>query len=420
MQTLRADKNSPQSSLKVPVVWSAETTGGMAPLSYEFLYADSNGQVLKQQGLSPSGEWWPARAGTYRVKVVVRDQLDRAAHSPWSAEFEISRPLVAVLPLQNLSRAAAPLAMIRTEILSLLQGKGFDVVSDPDLQGFMAKHRMRKVGGINGSLAEKLKEATGAEALLITTLELYDEQPPLKIALHCRLVSLARSPEILWVDNVGLAGDDSAGLLGLGLIEEPEAMRSEALEILVGSLAQSLASNKKAAALAGKFQPKMARAALDRAWEGKAKVAVPPFYNVSDRKYGGEIMALHFLKALQESERFTVIEPGVVHDELLRFRIIMDDGISIPQAEAMVSSFDADFVLSGKVFDYQDTKGHWGGPVVDFSAELFDNQNRRLVWTSKSYNAGSDGVFFFDWGRFTTASAMAAQMTRAISRLLSQ
>ncbi len=421
IQSLGPDTISPQSSLKAPVVWRAEATGGVPPLSYEFLCEDSNGPALRQQGLSSAWPWWPGRAGTYRIKVVVRDRIGNTVQSPWSPEFEITRPLIAVLPLQNLSRTKAPLAMIRTEIISRLKGAGFDLVADPDLQRFMARHRMRKVSGINGFLAEKLKEATGAEALLITTLELYDEQPPLKIALLCRLVSLAQSPEILWVDSVGLAGDDSPGLLGLGLIEEPEAMRSEALEGLVASLTRSLAGTQKPRFLPGKFMPKMTHGPQeDKLWQGKARVAVPPFYNVSDRKYGGEIMALHFLEALQESGRFTVVEPGVVHDELLRFRIIMDHGISIPQAEAMFSSFDADFVLSGKVFDYQDTKGHWGVPMVDFSAEMFDNQNRQLVWTSKSYNGGSDRVFFFDWGRITTASSMAAQMTRAIIGFLAQ
>lgn len=274
---------------------------------------------------------------------------------------------------------------------------------------------MRYVGGINAIRAEKLKEITGAEAVLITTLELYDEQSPFKIALLSRLVSLAASPEILWVDSASLSGDDSPGFLGLGLIEYPEELRSKALEILVGSLAQSPAGAQKAQTLPEKFQPKMAYGRQDMDWEGKAKVAVPPFLNLSDRKYGGKIMALHFLEALQQNGRFTVIEPGVVLEELLRFRIIMDDGISIPQAEAIFSSFKADFVLSGKVFDYQDPKGKWGEPVVDFSAEMLANENREVVWTSKSYNAGSNGVFFFDWGRVTTASAMAAHMTRAIS-----
>lgn len=415
LQTLTADKNSPLSFLKAPVAWSAEATGGFAPLAYEFRCKDRSGQIVTQQSASSTWQWWPARPGIYSMQVIVTDQFDNNAQSAWSAEFEISRPLIAVLPLQNLSSSTAPLAMIRTEFITLLETAGFDIVGDADLQGFMTRQRMRQVGGINGSRAEKLKDDTGAEAVLITTLELYDEQAPLKIALLCRLVALARSPEILWMDSVALAGDDAPGLLDLGLIEQPEELRRKALETLTASLTSRLAGEKKIQSVPRKFRPKMEHARQDTNWDGRAKVAVPPFYNVSDRKYGGEIMALHFLEALQQSGRFTVIEPGVVREELLRFRIIMDDGISIPQAEAIFSSFEADFVLSGKVFDYQDTKGNWGGPVVDFSAEMFDNQNRQLVWTSKSYNKGSDGVVLFDWGRFTTASAMAGYMTRAIT-----
>ncbi|MGV1101038.1 hypothetical protein ACUUL3_16705 [Thiovibrio sp. JS02] len=415
---LTAERTSARNSPVAPLLWSAEARGGVAPLSYEFISAERNGEVRKQRGASSVWAWQPARSGVYRLKVIVRDQAGNRAESPWSEEIEISRPLFVVLPLQNLSGRPAPLTEIRTALLAHLSAAGCDAVADQEMLAFMAGQRMRNVGGITGSLAGKLTEATGAEAVLITSLELFEEQYPPRIALISRLVSLAQAPEVLWMDSVGLAGDDSPGFLGLGIIEQPEALRDKALGMLMRSLAEVLAGMEKTRRVPGKFQPKTAYGTQDMGREGKARIAVTPFFNFSDRKYGGEIMALHFLAALQQSGRFAVIEPGMVHEELLRFRIIMDDGVSIPQVEAIFSSFAADFVLSGKVFDYQDPKGNWGTPVVDFSAEMLDNQNHQVVWTSKSYNAGADGVYFFDWGRETTASAMAAGMTRAITGLL--
>jgi len=420
LKDFSADKISAGSTLMGPVRWTARTEGGSGPLSYEFTSIDGEGREARWQGGEESFEWRPPHSGTYRMKVAVRDQDGNAAESDWSAEFAVSRPRFAVLPLQNLSGGPAPLAAIRTSLLDLLQAEGGEVVSDSDLEKFMAAERMRNVGGIDGPLAAKMREATGAEAVLITSLELYTEQFPPRIALLARLVSLGEEPVILWMDSVGLAGDDRPGLLGLGLIEKPELLRDKALRRLVDSLKRQLAGEGQKLDAAGKFQPKLAYGSrgLDR--ERKYRVAVGPFFNLSDRKYGGEIMALHFVSALQKIGRFEVIEPGMVLTEMLRFRIIMDDGVSLPGVGNLVSNLEADFFLSGKVFDYQDPKGGWGMPVVDFSAEMIEVQNGEVVWTSKSYNAGTDGVFFFDWGRVTTASAMAAEMALAVSGLIAQ
>jgi hypothetical protein len=141
-------------------------------------------------------------------------------------------------------------------------------------------------------------------------------------------------------------------------------------------------------------------------------VAVVPFFNESTRKNAGQIMVLHFVKWLTELENFSVIEPGVVRQELLTFRIIMDEGVSLAQADLIFSSLDADLILSGKVIDYQDFQGFAGKPRVDFSALLVERNTREVVWASKSYNDGDDRVFFFDWGRVNTAHVMASEMTR--------
>jgi len=54
--------------------------------------------------------------------------------------------------------------------------------------------------------------------VLITSLELYSDANPPRFLLISRLVSTGENPSILWMDGVGLAGDDSRGLFDLGLI----------------------------------------------------------------------------------------------------------------------------------------------------------------------------------------------------------
>ena len=95
-------------------------------------------------------------------------------------------------------------------------------------------------------------------------------------------------------------------------------------------------------------------------------------------------------------------------------RVIMEDGVSLANADAIFSVLDADIVVSGKVIDYQDYQGFSGKPKVDFSTIVIERKSREVVWGSNSYNEGDDGVFFFDTGRVNTAYVMASQMVRWI------
>ena len=142
------------------------------------------------------------------------------------------------------------------------------------------------------------------------------------------------------------------------------------------------------------------------------KVAVMPFFNLSERNFAGEIMALHFVRQLRARENFNVIEPGIVRHALLRGRVIMGGGISLADAGLISNLLEADLILSGKIMDYQDFQGLAANPKVDFSAEIFEKKSREVVWAALGYNQGDDGVFFFDWGRVNTAYAMATQMVQ--------
>jgi TolB-like protein len=328
-------------------------------------------------------------------------------------------PLLAVFPIQNLSGNPAPLQEIRSTLIDRLRKQGFAVLDDNTLESFMTSHRLRNVGGIDGGTAQALRKETGAEATVITSLELYGEQYPPKIALTCRLVASTDPPVIRWIDNVGMTGDESPGLLGLGLIAQADTLRDKALQTLMDSLRKRLAGEQELPGTKSRFSPKLAfRSDTLEQEKKKFAVAVIPFFNLSNRKNAGEIMVLHFVKELQNQPQFEVVEPGVVLKELLHFRIIMDEGLSLPDAAAIYSDLNVDLILSGKILDYQDAQGPWGAPYVDFSTVMFLKNSREMVWASKSYNTGSDGVFFFDMGRVATANDVASQMARYIAAMM--
>ena len=328
---------------------------------------------------------------------------------------------IAVYPLENLSGTAAPLREIRQALIQRLEAQGFRVLEEVTLERFMAQHRIRYAGGIDKMTARAFREETDTEGVLISSLELYSETNPPKIALTSRLVSTGDNPAILWIDGVGLAGDDSPGILGLGLIEDPQILWQKALQSLSDSLIRSLSSQKDGVAIKGvkkKFKPKIAYRSPELDPGGEKTIAIIPFLNRSERKNGGEIMGLHFARHLSRFKNFHVIEPGIVRQQLLGLRIIMEEGVSLADAAAIFATLNADLILTGEVLDYQDYQGIFGKPKVDFSAILIERRNGKIVWSSNSYNEGDDGVFFFDWGGINTAHAMASKMALAVANRL--
>jgi hypothetical protein len=342
---------------------------------------------------------------------------DRPQQNAISAKLVHSVP-IAILPVENLSSAAAPLKRIRGLLTERLKSRGFTVLDNRILEEFMARHRIRYTGGIDREDARKLKDETGAGAVLITSVELYSNIHPPKIAATSRLVATEGDKRrILWMDSVGLAGDSAPGVLGLGLIKDPDLLVQTAAGNLSDSLENYLSGNSlRSGARARKrtYQPKMQYGSAVNKEEDDPALAVVPFYNLSSRGNAGEILSLHFARALKESGIVSVVEPGDVRTSLLGARVILDDGISLANADLISNRLDVDLILTGRVFDYQDYRGPGGTTKIDFSVLVLDRKSRRVVWYSRSENKGDDRVYLFDWGMLKTANELAAEMVDSV------
>ena len=335
----------------------------------------------------------------------------------------VTNPNIAILPVSNLSGTPAPLKEIRQSFITRLTTSGIRIVGEKDLETFMARHRLRYTGGIDQETSRALKDEIGVDAVLIMSLELYSERVPPKIALTSRLVSTGIDPAILWIDGVGLAGDESPGFLDLSLIKDPARLKEMAIEELTISLTGFLSGHPvwaETGAGGKKFRPETYYRSPVMDEPVKQTVAVVPFLNLSKRKFAGDIMPLHFVRLFWEFENFRVIEPGIVRDMMLRERMIMDDGISMADAEVIFNRLDADLVLSGRIMNYEDYEGDAGQPVVDFFALMIDRRNRELVWSSHSYRKGDEGVYFFGMGKVKTAHRLAFNMAASVADMITQ
>lgn len=325
--------------------------------------------------------------------------------------------LVAVMPIENLSGSTAPLKEVRQAFIARLKARGISVVGDEALETFMARHRIRYTGGLDRMTASLFKDELGVQGVLITSLELYSIFVPPKIAIISRLVTTDSEPEIKWMDDCGSSGDDHRGLLDLGFISDTGKLMDKSLDRLSDSLAAYL--NGVMSAKGGgrrRFRPKYYYRSPEFDMGQRYRVVVAPFFNRSGRRFADQIMMLHFVEHLYKIPGMEVVEPGVVRDDLLRHRIVMYEGLSMGDVEAVMITLDADLLFMGRVFDYQDYQGAFGTPKVDFSVQVVDRKIMQIIWSSKSQNEGDEGVFFFDWGRVNTADVLSSEMVDNVIR----
>ncbi|MDH4008599.1 MAG: hypothetical protein OEU35_11090 [Desulfuromonadales bacterium] len=425
--------------------WNVSTSGGQGTVAYEVRALQAGIERLLYSDASASGSWTPKEPGRYRLKVIAFDESGMVADSGWSNEYSYaplfdSDSLYALLPVQNLSDAKAPLKDIQSLLRTRLNSRGFRLLDPSALKDFMAKYRMRHTGGVSRYLSQKMQEELGVDGVFIASLETWQEEIPHRVSLVTRVVSSGSQPEVIWIDSVGLTGVDNPGLLGLGIIKNHRVLLSNALEKLLDSYQSYLAGrfpvylhtaeqqpiliNADSATADGvitsneqRHQPQFSYRASTFVPARQYTVAVIPFLNINTRKHAGDIVALHVVKQLHRYANLRVFEPGIVRHTLLRYRMIMQSGPSLAASDILTSEhiLDADLIVSGKVFDYQ---GEVGESKADFSVQVFDGVKREVIWASRSYATGNQGVYFFDWGRVLSAHGLLSKMTEEIVKQL--
>jgi hypothetical protein len=146
-------------------------------------------------------------------------------------------------------------------------------------------------------------------------------------------------------------------------------------------------------------------------------IAVLPLLDPDGRKNAGIIAQLHYVRELVNMTEFQVLEPGLVREELLRIRAVMPLGPSLAETDLLTSSnyLGVDLVLSGKVFDYQNTSSN---PKVSLSMQVIEKTSRKVVFGARTFNTGLDKVFFYNYGREYTAHNLLREMARVTVGLL--
>lgn len=316
---------------------------------------------------------------------------------------------VALFPAENMSASAVPLRGIDAQIARALAAAGLEVVTGDLVERFLERHRLRYTGGIDSPSAAAARDELGVDGVLLASIQGYGAEAVPRLALTMRVVSASEEAKIVWIDGAARTGDDAPGLLGLGLIQRYADLEQRELGRLATSLANTLAGKGSPPACPDerRFRPRIAFRSPRFYLSREYSVAVLPFVNQSARRRAGDAVALEFTRQLAAVRRLHVLEPGVVRERLIRHRVVMEGGISVDVARLMLDSLHADLVFAGYVRDLAEGQGS-----VDFTVLALEREHGTVMWESTSHASGTDGVWFFDQGKISTASEVACRMVR--------
>jgi hypothetical protein len=348
--------------------------------------------------------------GPLAIALVALAALAACRHGPRDGA---SLPRLVVFPVQNGAGVTAPVRGIGDALEAGLAARGLNVVPRKDLETVLANHRIRYTGGVDRDTAKILREELSADQVLIPTLEQYAAEDPPKVALDVRISSLKERPMVLWASSSSRAGNDAPGLLGLGLVADVGRLQRTVVDDIVGAIDGWFRKGARGPGCdAGRFVPRRSFRAPILDDVGRRTVAVLPFLNRTPRRGAGDVLVNQFVELLARSGSFEVVEPGVVRDELLDHRIVLEGGVSVDTAVILLELMEADLVLAGDVQVFTGPAGAREPPGVEFTAFMLDRESGDLVWSSASNGEGNDGVYFFGAGRVYTTSGLSCRMAR--------
>jgi hypothetical protein len=341
----------------------------------------------------------------------------RAATEP-SRHFETLR--LAILPIDNMTGRAIPLEDLRGGIADRLAARGIALLDPDELGTVLSAGRVRWVGGVSADTGRTLWERHRVNAVLVTSLDMYEDDSPPRLGLTARLVEAGpEGVRVRWATGFALAGEEQPGLLALKFVDDPAVLTEMALDRLAGELVTFLTTGEIPQVRRGaqrRFRPRAVHVAPEAPRWGQEpfRVAVLPFSNDSTRRQAGEILAYRLLAAIVGVPQVTIVEPGEVRRVLLETRLIQEGGLTYAQAELLRGLLDVDLVITGTVFDYSDPGIYTEAPMVGFTTTVIDARRRQVASVAFSHGTGRDGVNFFNLGQIRTADRLADELVRGV------
>ncbi len=145
-------------------------------------------------------------------------------------------------------------------------------------------------------------------------------------------------------------------------------------------------------------------------------LAVLPLVNLSLQQNAPDVVLNAVVVEMLRMDSFTVVDPGEVHEMVLRRRLRLTDRLPLESLREIQADIGARYVMAGTVNGFgMVNDGTATYPSVSVTLRLVRCADGRIVWAGSHSRRGDDRESFFGLGRVGTLE----QLTQAtVSELL--
>ncbi len=283
--------------------------------------------------------------------------------------------------------------------LLLLRLENCDVVSirPENLRPTLRKYRIRSMGRMSAEDAHLLQQETGAEYILLGSVNTFETEILSRVSLSFRLVHIS-TMRIVWAMSDAAVGREFSRAFGVREVLDMEDMAWRVIDRIFTDF------DKRRPGLPSKIYA-----------TPKAKIAVVPFDNTTGNRFAGEVVSDMVLSGLVQ-KGFAVVEPGNVNELLVKNHIESRGEIDLPTLAKVYSDFGVDWVVTGSVLQFSQARGESvaSQPEFEFGARLIDAATGRIVATYNDARGGNDSETIFGMGRCWSLGQLARKSLKGL------
>ena len=319
---------------------------------------------------------------------------------------------VALLPFENISGQANIAVVVMPKIRKALEGKGYSLLAEDDVEKLLHENRIRKTSGISIKNARIFREKLGVEYIVVGGFHLsavVKDNP--QFGLSAKIVS-SDDASILWAESAGATGDDFTRILGFGTIKSMETLIARVVDSLFRSLPHAGHEfNGKHQVLSlprGIFRHLYKTSVVDYFKKDELKggpplrVAVMPFENLTERAGSAKIVTNVFVTELFKAGIYDVVELGEADEKVIEGNVWVYGGVNYEGIKRLGKELKVDAIIIGSVETYNEgLKSETTLPEVELYARMLsarEGEDGSIIWTCHSFKRGKDTQIVLEFG----------------------